>query len=143
MDGINCRIEKADLKETYLVIRKGYSKFFYSLKDMDLSGVSIDQYVLLNKQSHSVIAFDKCKEILEDIIDHIVKLRVESEAKKPKKSNSRKMCIRDRYWGCQRRYQGDTKSPAKKEKLSKKAVKDQRIDNQTYERPEETVERIG
>ncbi len=90
MDGINCRIEKADLKETYLVIRKGYSKFFYSLKDMDLSGVSIDQYVLLNKQSHSVIAFDKCKEILEDIIDHIVKLRVESEAKKPKKSNSRK-----------------------------------------------------
>lgn len=90
MDGINCRIEKADLKETYLVIRKGYSKFFYSLKDMDLSGVSIDQYVLLNKQSHSVIAFDKYKEILEDIIDHIVKLRVESEAKKPKKSNSRK-----------------------------------------------------
>ena len=51
---------------------------------MDLSGVSIDQYVLLNKQSHSVIAFDKYKEILEDIIDHIVKLRVESEAKKPK-----------------------------------------------------------
>lgn len=90
MDGINCRIEKADLKETYLVIRKGYSKFFYSLKDMDLSGVSIDQYVLLNKQSHSVIAFDKYKEILEDIIDHIVKLRVESEAKKSKKSNSRK-----------------------------------------------------
>lgn len=90
MDGINCRIEKADLKETYLVIRKGYSKFFYSLKDMDLSGVSIDQYVLLNKQSHSVIAFDKYKEILEDIIDHIVKLRVESEAKKPKKSNPRK-----------------------------------------------------
>ena len=90
MDGINCRIEKADLKETYLVIRKGYSKFFYSLKDMDLSGVSIDQYVLLNKQSHSVIAFDKYKEILEDIIDRLVKLRVESEAKKPKKSNSRK-----------------------------------------------------
>lgn len=90
MDGINCRIEKADLKETYLVIRKGYSKFFYSLKDMDLSGVSIDQYVLLNKQSHSVIAFDKYKEILEDIIDRLVKLRVESEAKKPKKSNPRK-----------------------------------------------------
>lgn len=90
MDGINCRIEKADLKETYLVIRKGYSKFFYSLKDMDLSGVSIDQYVLLNKQSHSVIAFDKYKEILEDMIDQLVKLRVESEAKKPKKSNSRK-----------------------------------------------------
>lgn len=90
MDGINCRIEKADLKETYLVIRKGYSKFFYSLKDMDLSGVSIDQYVLLNKQFHSVIAFDKYKEILEDMIDQLVKLRVESEAKKPKKSNSRK-----------------------------------------------------
>ena len=90
MDGINCRIEKADLKETYLVIRKGYSKFFYSLKDMDLSGVSIDQYVLLNKQSHSVIAFDKYKEILEDMIDQLVKLRVESEAKKPKKSNPRK-----------------------------------------------------
>lgn len=48
---------------------------------MDLSGVSIDQYVLLNKQSHSVIAFDKYKEILEDIIDRLVKLRVESEAK--------------------------------------------------------------
>lgn len=90
MDGINCRIEKADLKETYLVIRKGYSKFFYSLKDMDLSDVSIDQYVLLNKQSHSVIAFDKYKEILDDMIDQLVKLRVESEAKKPKKSNSRK-----------------------------------------------------
>lgn len=57
---------------------------------MDLSGVSIDQYVLLNKQSHSVIAFDKYKEILEDIIDRLVKLRVESEAKKPKKSNPRK-----------------------------------------------------
>lgn len=32
MDGINCRIEKADLKETYLVIRKGYSKFFLFLE---------------------------------------------------------------------------------------------------------------
>ena len=35
------------------------------------------------------------------------------------------------------------KALRKKEKLSKKAVKDQRIDHQTYERPEETVERIG
>lgn len=90
MDGINCRIEKADLKETYLVIQKGYSKYFYSLKDMGLSDVSIDQYVLLNKQSHSVIAFDKYKETLEDMIDQLVKLRVESEAKKPKKPNPRK-----------------------------------------------------
>ena len=90
MDGINCRIEKADLKETYLVIQKGYSKYFYSLKDMGLSDVSIDQYVLLNKQSHSVIAFDKYKETLEDMIDQLVKLRVEFEAKKPKKSNPRK-----------------------------------------------------
>lgn len=89
MDGINCRIEKADLKETYLVIQKGYSKYFYSLKDMGLSDVSIDQYVLLNKQSHSVIAFDKYKETLEDMIDQLVKLRVEFEAKKPK-ANPRK-----------------------------------------------------
>ena len=65
-------------------------KYFYCLQDVNLPAVLINQYALLNKNSNYVIAFDENKDVLESMIDRLVKLRVESEAKKPKKSNSRK-----------------------------------------------------
>lgn len=90
MDGINCGIEEDYSKKTYLAVRKGCSKHFYSLEDVNISTVSIGQYVLLDKQSHSVITFYNYKENLESMLDHLVNLRIESEAKKPKRTNSRK-----------------------------------------------------
>lgn len=90
IDGITCEIEKDYANKTYLVIRKDCSKYFYCLQDVNLPAVLINQYALLNKNSNYVIAFDENKDILESMIDRLVKLRVESEAKKPKKSNSRK-----------------------------------------------------
>lgn len=90
IDGITCEIEKDYANKTYLVIRKDCSKYFYCLQDVNLPAVLINQYALLNKNSNYVIAFDENKDVLESMIDRLVKLRVESEAKKPKKSNSRK-----------------------------------------------------
>ncbi len=90
VDGITCEIEKDYANKTYLVIRKDCSKYFYCLQDVNLPAVLINQYALLNKNSNYVIAFDENKDVLESMIDRLVKLRVESEAKKPKKSNSRK-----------------------------------------------------
>lgn len=90
IDGITCEIEKDYANKTYLVIRKDCSKYFYCLQDVNLPAVLINQYALLNKNSNYVIAFDENKDILESMIERLVKLRVESEAKKPKKSNSRK-----------------------------------------------------
>lgn len=90
VDGITCEIEKDYANKTYLVIRKDCSKYFYCLQDLNLPAVLINQYALLNKNSNYVIAFDENKDVLESMIDRLVKLRVESEAKKPKKSNSRK-----------------------------------------------------
>lgn len=90
IDGITCEIEKDYANKTYLVIRKDCSKYFYCLQDVNLPAVLINQYALLNKNSNYVIAFDENKDILESMIERLVKLRVESEAKKTKKSNSRK-----------------------------------------------------
>lgn len=90
IDGITCGIEKDYANKTYLVIRKDCSKYFYCVQDVKLPAVLINQYALLNKNSNYVIAFDENKDVLESMIDRLVKLRVESEAKKPKKSNSRK-----------------------------------------------------
>ena len=90
IDGITCEIEKDYANKTYLVIRKDCPKYFYCLQDVNLPAVLINQYALLNKNSNYVIAFDENKDILESMIERLVKLRVESEAKKPKKSNSRK-----------------------------------------------------
>lgn len=90
IDGITCEIEKDYANKTYLVIRKDCLKYFYCLQDVNLPAVLINQYALLNKNSNYVIAFDENKDVLESMIDRLVKLRVESEAKKPKKSNSRK-----------------------------------------------------
>lgn len=90
IDGITCEIEKDYANKTYLVIRKDCSKYFYCLQDVNLPAVLINQYALLNKNSNYVIAFDENKDVLESMINRLVKLRVESEAKKPKKSNSRK-----------------------------------------------------
>lgn len=90
IDGITCGIEKDYANKTYLVIRKDCSKYFYCVQDVNLPAVLINQYALLNKNSNYVIAFDENKDVLESMIDRLVKLRVESEAKKQKKSNSRK-----------------------------------------------------
>lgn len=90
IDGATCEIREDYSKNTHLFVNKDHSFSFYSLKDIDLSTVSTGQYVLLNKKSNFVIAFNNYKENLEDMINQLVKLRVESEAKKPKKSNPRK-----------------------------------------------------
>lgn len=90
IDGKTCIIREDYSKNIILSVNKNHSFSSYSLEDMDLSTVSTGQYALLNKNSNYVIAFDENKDVLESMIDRLVKLRVESEAKKPKKSNSRK-----------------------------------------------------
>ena len=90
IDGESCGIEKDYSKKTYLFIRKGSSIYRYYLRDMDSSTVSKNQYALLNKTSNSVIASDKNETILEDMIDRLVKSRIESETSNSQKSNSRK-----------------------------------------------------